>query len=108
MRTNSGKTIIEEIQDDSFPNITLEEAKEKFNSPLCKVIRIEKNNKGTLSNHEACRIIFNEGTDYAVRRYISAYEFKDPETRRLWREAGNALDELEEHIGFEEYEDTYG
>jgi hypothetical protein len=108
MRTNSGKTIIEEISDESYPNLTLEEAKEKFSSPLCKVIRVEENNKGTLSNHEACRIVFNEGLDYAVRRYISADEFKDSETRRLWREAGNILDALEQHIGYEEWENNYG
>jgi hypothetical protein len=59
---------------------------------------IEKKAPGKLSNAEAARIIVKEGIGYAVRSYISASEFSDPLTAKLWGDARNVLDLLEEHL----------
>ena len=60
---------------------------------------------GDLSNHRACQIVANEGIGYAVQSYIAASEFKDPETVRLWNEAEKALEALQEHIGYDDFEE---
>jgi hypothetical protein len=59
---------------------------------------IEKKAPGKLSNAKAGQIIANEGIGYAVQSYISASEFSDPLTVKLWGDACNALDLLEEHL----------
>jgi hypothetical protein len=102
LKTSSGKVFKEEILAN---DLTLEDAKERFDSPLCTVVGVEQKKEGKLSNFEACRIIANEGADYAVRHYISADEFIDPKTRQLWRAAENALDALETYIDFDAYDE---
>jgi hypothetical protein len=47
---------------------------------------------------EAASIVENEGLAYAVQHYIRADKFKDPELRRLWQAANDALDELEAYL----------
>lgn len=49
-------------------------------------------------NGYAVDVIENEGTGYAVQHYIDGSEFKDPETARLWTEASDALNSLEEYL----------
>lgn len=46
------------------------------------------------TNGDAVDILDNEGVGYAVRHYTSGSAFKDPETRKLWDAADNALGEL--------------
>jgi len=53
---------------------------------------------GKLSNTRAAQIIGNEGIGYAVQSYINAEEFSDPMTVKLWNDACNALDLLEEYL----------
>lgn len=49
-------------------------------------------------NGYAFSIIENEGIGYAVTSHSSHDSFKDPETRRLWKRAGDALDELQSYL----------
>lgn len=49
---------------------------------------------GEYTNGDAFNIIENEGAGYAVQHYCDGEEFKDPETTRLWNEAGTALENL--------------
>lgn len=50
------------------------------------------------SDLDARDIIANEGLEYAVRRYVDADAFQNPETRRLWAAASRALDALAQHL----------
>lgn len=53
------------------------------------------------TNGDAVDIIENESVGYAVQHYIGAEAFKDPTTRRLWRDADRALTELCEYLSRE-------
>lgn len=49
-------------------------------------------------NKDAYHSMENEGSGYFVTGYCSAYCFKDQITRKLFKEAGDALNRLEEHL----------
>ena len=49
-------------------------------------------------NHRAFITIENEGIGYAVDGYCGPDGFLDPETRRLWKQAGDALSELQSYL----------
>ena len=100
LKSRSGKLVKEQIQAN---DLTLEDAKERFDSVLFEVVGIEEEHFGNWSNERACQIIANEGADYAVRSYCNSKEFKDPVTRDLWNKAEIALDALDSHIGYEEW-----
>lgn len=50
------------------------------------------------TNGAAMDIIDDDGLSYAVRHYCDGKYFKDPETARLWDEAGGALNDLMNHL----------
>ena len=50
---------------------------------------------------EVQEICEDEGLDYAVRHYMGPESIKNPETARLWEEAGKALNALAEHLHLE-------
>ena len=55
--------------------------------------------KRIYTNKHAKHIIEYEGLDYAVQSYIPANAFKDKRTRKLWKKAGKALNNLEDYLG---------
>lgn len=59
------------------------------------------------TNGVACDILANEGTSYAVQHYCDGSSFKDPETARLWQEAGDACDALEKYLREETGRDDF-
>ncbi len=59
---------------------------------------IKPKGEGTKTNSDAALYILNEGIGYAVQKYISGDEFKDPLTRKLWNNACNALNLLEDYL----------
>lgn len=52
----------------------------------------------TQTNGDAADIIENEGMGYAVQHYCDGDYFKDPETARLWAEAADALNALQQYV----------
>ena len=100
LETKSGKLIEEEIDRE----MSLAEAKVRYDTQLIRVIEVKNISTGNLSNYEACQIIANKGIGYAVQRYISADKFKDPKTVELWIKADIALDNLLEHLDYENFE----
>jgi hypothetical protein len=50
------------------------------------------------TNADAASIVENEGLGYAVQHYCSAESFADIETRRLWKLAEQACNDLEKHL----------
>lgn len=50
------------------------------------------------SNKEALDRLEQEGTGYAVQHYTDGKEYLDPNTRILWKKAGDALNELERYL----------
>ena len=100
LESKTGKVIRETIKAN---NLDLQEAKSRFDSPLFTVVAVEEVKVGNLSNEKACRIISNEGIGYAVQSYIRGNEFADPETARLWNVAANSLDNLVEHLNYDEW-----
>ena len=95
LRTKSGKEFSETVN----RIIDLEEAREVYENDLVKVIDVQEEKYGDHTNTDAFNIIENEGVGYAVQHYISWKEFKDPETRRLWKLADETLCQLEEYVG---------
>lgn len=55
-------------------------------------------NEEKFSNYWALNKAENEGLSYFVTGYCSEYVFKDPITRKLFREARIALNNLEKHL----------
>lgn len=51
-----------------------------------------------MSNETALFKLASEGTGYAVTDYCSGSSLEDPETARLWDEAGDALSKLINHL----------
>jgi len=101
LRSKSGIRLTEKVDD---KDLTLLEAKRKYDSPLFSVIDIKEDVKGTLSNFDACSAIYNKGLDYAVRNYASGVDFKDTTTGDLWDKADNAISNLLEYLDFDNYE----
>lgn len=56
------------------------------------------------SDFYARETVLNEGAGYAVLHYIDAESFKSATTRRLWKEANQALIRLGEHLELTENE----
>lgn len=54
------------------------------------------NNKYTIEGVDM--VIDDEGLDYAIQHYISSDNIADPELRKLWQRAKNALAEIESYI----------
>lgn len=50
------------------------------------------------TNGDAVDIIENEGVGYAVQHYVSGSWFKDDTTERLWTNAANALELLQDYL----------
>ena len=50
------------------------------------------------SNKYALGIIEQEGIGYAVQDYCSGDGFKDPKTKELWKNAGKALNDLQNYL----------
>jgi len=99
-KTKSGKIIEEE-----FPGIfDFSEAVKRYQNEALKVLSVENEKEGSHSNDDACRYIFNEGIGYAVSNYISYKEFRDPETRELWKKAADALNNLTSYLNYEDWE----
>jgi len=100
MQTIDGKLIEVKIQNET----SFREADKLWSNELFNVISVKKEVQGTLSNYEACQIIANEGIGYAVQRYVSGNEFKDHKTAELWDEADNALENLLQHLDYDNFE----
>lgn len=60
------------------------------------------------TNGYAADVIENEGVGYAIMHYIDGDAFKDPETRRLWAAAEQALVALCAYISDETGRDIQG
>lgn len=50
------------------------------------------------TNEDLAAVVDNEGLGYAVQHYLAAERIADPEVRKLWQEAADALDRLSERI----------
>lgn len=50
-----------------------------------------------------------EGWGYAVQDYTDGTEYKDPKTRKLWKEARDKLNELQDYlrVSYEASEEYY-
>ena len=50
------------------------------------------------SNSDAYWRCEQEGYGYAVMDYTDGQEYLDPKTRKLWKEAGDAMDALRDYL----------
>jgi hypothetical protein len=86
------------ITTQTVENISLEDAQEKYDSLLFKVITVKDDIPGEYDNKMAFSIIQNEGIGYAVLNYTDFTNFSKRKTRNLWRNAALALKNLQEHL----------
>ena len=51
------------------------------------------------NDSQVADIIINEGLGYAVQHYLPADQIKNPELAKLWQQAEDALNSIEEILG---------